>query len=102
MNKPVAIHFSNKVKRDLKKYKKTNRKLYEKIDFCIKEILKNPYYGSMKSGDLKGIYSVDIYYSGVNYELAYKIHYDENGDKIIVLLFGTRENFYKELKRYLF
>lgn len=37
-------------------------------------------------------------YSGVNYEIAYRIY--EDGDKlIVVILAGTRENFYEELKR---
>jgi mRNA interferase RelE/StbE len=36
---------------------------------------------------------------GINYEIAYAI-YEENEQLIVVLLAGTRENFYEQLKRY--
>lgn len=56
--------------------------------------------GEMKKGDLAGIFSYNIFYKKVNYELAYTRH--ELGNKIIIVISaGTRENFYKELKRYL-
>jgi len=35
-----------------------------------------------------------------NYELAYRI-YEEDGQMVVVILAGTRENFYDELKRYM-
>ena len=50
--------------------------------------------------DLAGIYGYDVKYKGINYEIAYVIK-NINGKKIIVLLAGTRENFYEELKRYI-
>ena len=56
--------------------------------------------GSLKSGDLAGIYSYDIYYNKTNYELAYTLKI-EDGEVIIFILAGTRENFYQELKKYL-
>ncbi len=41
---------------------------------------------------------MDVKYDGVNYEMAYRIY--EIGDKkVVVILAGTRENFYDELKR---
>jgi len=40
----------------------------------------------------------DVKYSGVNYELAYRI-YEEENRFVVVILAGTRENFYEELKR---
>lgn len=41
-----------------------------------------------------------VYTDKTNYELAYRVEYVE--DKIIVVVMaGTRENFYDELKRYL-
>ena len=58
----------------------------------------NPFIGTQKTGDLKGIYGFDVIYNKTNYELAYRIY--EEGDKlIVVILAGTRENFYNELKR---
>jgi mRNA interferase RelE/StbE len=41
-----------------------------------------------------------MYYKGIYYEIAYVI-FEENGKLVIVILAGTRENFYEELKQYL-
>lgn len=87
----------------LKKIKdKKLKKLYQD---AIDAILENPYIAEEKVGDLKGIRSYDIYYSKTNYELAYTIEYIKTENKeepqmIIVILAGTRENFYNELKHY--
>jgi len=64
------------------------------------EILKDPYIGEPKTGDLSGVFCYDIYYNKTNYELAYTI-IEEDGSTIVVILAGTRENFYEELKRYM-
>lgn len=45
-----------------------------------------------------GIFSLDIYYDRVNYEISYTIKDDI---VVIVNMIGSRENFYKELKAYL-
>lgn len=63
-------------------------------------ILEDHTIGEAKTGDLAGIFGYDIYYNKTNYELAYTVEYVE--DKIIVIIMaGTRENFYNELKRYM-
>ena len=50
--------------------------------------------------DLAGIYGYDVFYNRTSYEIAYRIY--EEADKIVVVIMaGTRENFYNELKRYL-
>jgi mRNA-degrading endonuclease RelE of RelBE toxin-antitoxin system len=67
---------------------------------AVDEILKNPYIGEPKTGDLSGIFCYDIYYNKTNYELAYTI-IEEPDSTIVVILAGTRENFYEELKRYM-
>jgi hypothetical protein len=56
--------------------------------------------GELKTGDLSGIYGYDIYYNKTNYELAYTVEYADD-EIIIVIMAGTRENFYDELKRYM-
>lgn len=66
----------------------------------IDAILEDPYIGEEKSGDLAGVYCRDIYYNKTNYELAYTVA-EKNGETVIVILAGTRENFYEELKRYM-
>ncbi|MDQ0158165.1 type II toxin-antitoxin system RelE/ParE family toxin [Alkalibacillus salilacus] len=55
----------------------------------------------MKSGDLSGIFCLDIHYNGIHYELAYRIEYNDQEEIIVVILAGTRESFYEELKRYM-
>jgi len=42
----------------------------------------------------------DIYYNKTNYEIAYTVK-DIDGETVLIVLAGTRENFYRELKRYL-
>ncbi|WP_146130758.1 type II toxin-antitoxin system RelE/ParE family toxin [Peptostreptococcus russellii] len=37
----------------------------------------------------------------MNYELAYRISKLDNGKMVIIIMAGTRENFYQELKRYM-
>ena len=71
----------------------------------IDAILKNPALGTEKTGDLRGVRSYDIFYKRTNYELAYTVEYvvnEETGEDeiIVVIMAGTRENFYDTLKRY--
>ena len=44
------------------------------------------------------MYDVSYSRAAENYELAYRI-YEKNGQLIVIILAGTRENFYDELKR---
>lgn len=88
---PPAAKYIKKIKD--KKLKALYRDAIDKIriDHSI---------GEAKTGDLSGVYGYDIYYNKTNYELAYTVEYE--GDKIIVVIMaGTRENFYKQLKQYL-
>ena len=93
---PPAAKYIKKIK---------DKKLKNLFQKAIDSILENPFIADEKVGDLRGIRSYDIYYSKVNYELAYTIEYvqvkgKEEPDMIVVVLAGTRENFYDELKRY--
>ena len=56
--------------------------------------------GEAKTGDLSGVYGYDIYYNKTNYELAYTVEYLEN-QVIVVIMAGTRENSYDQLKQYM-
>ncbi len=85
----------------LKYFKKLKDKNLKKVfQDTIDAILENPLLGEEKHGDLRGIRSCDIYYKRVNYELAYTIIF-ENEELVVVIMAGTRENFYDDLKRYL-
>lgn len=79
----------------LKKLKDKHLKaLYQE---AIDRILEDHTVGEAKTGDLAGIFGYDIYYNKTNYELAYTVE-----EKVIVVIMaGTRENFYDELKRYM-
>lgn len=90
------ILFTSAAERFLKKIKeKPLKSAYKK---AFQDISVNPYIGQPKRGDLSGIYGLDVKYKGINYEIAYTIS-EVNGKKVVVLLAGTRENFYEELKR---
>ena len=97
---PAAKYFKKLKDKQLK------RLFQEAID----EILEDPSVGEEKTGDLKGINGYDIFYNHTNYELAYTIEYvkieyvkrnnSDAVDVVVVIMAGTRENFYEALKRY--
>ena len=85
----------------LKYFKKLrDKKLKGLFHEAIDVICKNPEAGQRKKGDLAGVYGYDIYYRGTNYELAYTVEKLRDGSVVVVILAGTRENFYEQLKRY--
>lgn len=90
------VLFAPPAERYLKKIK--DKKLKMKFKDAVSAISENPYIAEEKRGDLSGFRSYDVRYNGVNYEMAYKI-YEIDGKKVVVILAGTRENFYEELKR---
>ena len=90
------LFFSPAAERYFKKLKE--KQLLLKFKDALLLIRENPYVGQAKQGDLAGIYGYDVYFKKINYEIAYSI-YEIDGKKIVILLAGTRENFYKELKR---
>ena len=82
----------------LKKMK--DKKLKTLYQEAIDKIRDDHTVGEVKIGDLAGVYGYDIYYNRTNYELAYSVEYQK--DKIIVVIMaGTREIFYDELKRHM-
>lgn len=88
---PPAAKFIKKIK---------DKKLKMLYQEAIDKIKENPAVGKVKTGDLSGVYGYDIYYNQTNYELAYTIEYAEN-TVVVVIMAGTRENFYEQLKQYM-
>lgn len=93
------IQYLPPAERYLKKLKDKNLK--KQYLEAIKAIRMDPSIGNAKTGDLVGIWSYDIYYKKTNYELAYRVVSDKNGNIVVIIMAGTRENFYEELKRYM-
>ena len=88
---PPAAKFLKKLK---------DKKLKSLYQEAVDMICENHLIGEEKKGDLSGVYGYDIYYNKANYELAYTVEYIE--DKVIVMIMaGTRENFYEQLKQYI-
>ncbi len=88
--------FTPAAERYFKKLK--DQRLLTKFKEALLLIKEDPYIGQAKRGDLSGIYGYDVYYNKTNYEIAYSI-FEIDGKKVVVLLAGTRQNFYEELKR---
>lgn len=94
----TEVRFLPPAAKFLKKLK--DKKLKLLYQEAIDKIREDHTVGEAKSGDLSGIFGYDIFYNKTNYELAYRVEYVEN-KMIIVIMAGTSENFYNELKRYI-
>jgi len=90
------VKFSSQASKYFKKLK--NKHLKQTFLEAINEIANDPHIGTMKQGDLAGIYGLDVRYDGVNYEVAYMIE-EVEGKTVVIVLAGMRENFYEQLKR---
>ena len=94
----TEVRFMPPAAKYLKKIK--DKRLKGLFQDAIDKIREDYTVGEAKTGDLSGIFGYDIYYNKTNYELAYTIEY-ENDKIIVVIMAGTRENFYDQLKRYI-
>ena len=77
--------------------KKLKRNQVRKLDDAVKTILSNPEIGDPKKGDLQGI-RVYKYKIGNNLIL---LAYEIEGSTLYLYSFGSHQNFYKELSKYL-
>lgn len=94
----AEIRFLPPAAKFLKKLKDKKLKMLYKE--AIDKIGEDHLVGEEKTGDLSGVYGYDIYYNKTNYELAYTVEYLEN-KVVVVIMAGTRENFYDQLKQYM-
>lgn len=100
-NSPIRLRFTPKAEKNLKKIKKIDRNLLNSITVALNEISLDPSIGEEKRGDLKGYFCYDVHHLKTNYEICYRLKLDENGEVVLIVMIGTRENFYDDLKRYL-
>ena len=80
-----------------KQKEKLHKQQIQELDKAIKAILKEPSKGKQKKGDLKG---VQVYKFKLNSQLVL-IAYGVIGTILYLYTFGSHENFYRGLKKYL-
>lgn len=64
------------------------------LDDQIRTIIAAPERGDRKKGNLAGVYTVKVFLHGAQFRLAYR--FDQ--ERLELIAFGPRENFYKGLK----
>jgi mRNA interferase RelE/StbE len=76
--------------------KKLNKKQIIDLDNALKYICNNPTIGEMKVGDLQGIQVYKFKSSKQQILLAYEVI----NSTLYLYTFGSHENFYRDLKKY--
>ena len=79
----------------LRAYKKLHSNQKDAVDQAVADIVLNPTIGEAKKGDLSGVYVHKFDCVNQPFLLAYE--YDPTTR--VLLLVGTHENFYRNLKR---
>jgi len=80
-----------------KQKKKLHKQQIKDLDEAVKSIISDPAIGGMKVGDLQGIQVYKFKSKKQQILLAYEV-----ADSTIYLYtFGSHENFYRDLKKYL-
>lgn len=92
------IEFLSAAERYFKKLRDKN--LVDAFKMAVEKLSEDPYIGKAKRGDLSSVYGYDFRHAGATYEIAYKI-YEDNEELVVIILAGTRENFYEALKLYI-
>jgi mRNA-degrading endonuclease RelE of RelBE toxin-antitoxin system len=77
--------------------KKLKKGQIQKLDDAIKAIMADPTVGTAKSGDLKGVQVYKYKFDNNLILLAYEV--DES--TLYLYTFGSHQNFYRELSKYL-
>ena len=80
-------------RRKAKKLTKTEKK---SLDDAVREVWKNPEIGQAKVGDLQG---VKVHKFKMNKQQIL-LGYEVSDEEILLLTFGSHENYYRDLKNY--
>jgi len=80
-----------------RKAKKLNKQDKLLLDDHIRKIMKNPFLGKEKKGDLKGVFVYKFLLGATQYLLAYRFS-DVN---LELIMLGPHENYYRDLKSYM-
>ena len=80
-----------------KQKKKLHKQQIKDLDEAVKTVFQNPSIGDLKVGDLQG---VQIYkYKSQNQQIL--LAYEIVETTLLLYTFGSHENFYRDLKKYL-
>ncbi len=80
-----------------KKVKKLHKNQKGDLDVAIRQIVTDPFLGEMKKSDLSGVRVYKFKMVGQLTLLAYTFY--ENELQLMLLSFGSHENFYRDLKK---
>lgn len=80
-----------------KQKKKLAKQEIKDLDNAVKTIFSDPTIGNMKVGDLQGVQVYKFKSNNKHILLAYEII----DSTLVLLTFGSHENFYRDLKKYL-
>jgi hypothetical protein len=83
---------------------KTTKKLHAKdklvLDQAVRSIASSPTIGDEKKGDLAGVFVHKFKLNKQEVLLAYRLQPDKFApEKVVLLILGSHENFYADLKR---
>jgi len=90
----VKIYQSRSFEKKVKRYNKQEK---TRLDNEIRKIIRNPSTGTQKKGELKGVFIHKFKIKAALYLLSYRMVTD--GLELIII--GTHENYYRDLKPYL-
>jgi len=83
-----------------KQYKKFDAHIRHKFRTELLELEEHPSEkGNLFQGFSHGLCYIKIFHAGVQYRAVYDI--EKNKKEVLVIFIGSRENFYKELRRFL-
>lgn len=92
---------TKKMERLLKKIEKKSPQLYQELHQAQTIICESPLEtGRPLKGDLKEFMVYDFYFKGIAIRICYAVNIKER--HVTFVYCGTRENFYKDVKNYLF
>ena len=80
-----------------KKVKKMSKAEKDALDREVRDIAENPNIGEEKKGDLKGVFVHKFKLKTNLYLLAYR----KAGTDLELVMIGSHENYYRDLKSYL-
>ena len=90
----MKVYLSSSFGKKIKKFKKQEKL---ELDKEIRKISKSPSIGQEKKGDLRGIFVHKFKIQKKLFLLSYRIV----GNDIELIMIGSHENYYRDLKSYL-